>query len=69
MPLHCQDFKIAEGEPLPLMIQKSDGGYGYDATDMAAIRYRIEHEQFDRLISSPMQDRLNISLWSLKRLK
>ena len=26
---------------VPLMLQKSDGGYGYDSTDMAAIRYRL----------------------------
>ncbi len=24
------------------MVQKSDGGYGYDSTDMAAIRYRVD---------------------------
>eukprot|EP00956_Cyclotella_meneghiniana_P024215 scaffold48316_cov72-Cyclotella_meneghiniana.AAC.5 len=27
---------------VPLMLQKSDGGYGYDSTDMAAIKYRVE---------------------------
>ncbi|KAL7479849.1 hypothetical protein ACHAW6_005572 [Cyclotella cf. meneghiniana] len=26
---------------VPLMLQKSDGGYGYDSTDMAAIKYRL----------------------------
>jgi arginyl-tRNA synthetase len=26
---------------IPLMLQKSDGGYGYDSTDMAAIKYRL----------------------------
>lgn len=26
---------------VPLIIQKSDGGFNYDTTDMAAIRYRI----------------------------
>ena len=25
---------------VPLMIQKTDGGYGYDTTDLAALRYR-----------------------------
>ena len=25
---------------IPLMVQKSDGGYGYDSTDMAALKYR-----------------------------
>jgi arginyl-tRNA synthetase len=30
-----------EGRPLALMIRKSDGGFGYAATDLAAIRYRL----------------------------
>jgi len=30
-----------DGEPLPLIIQKSDGGYTYAATDLAAIRDRV----------------------------
>ena len=29
-------------QKVPLMVQKTDGGYNYDTTDMAAIRYRIE---------------------------
>jgi arginyl-tRNA synthetase len=29
---------------VPLMVQKSDGGYGYDTTDLAAIRYRANDE-------------------------
>jgi arginyl-tRNA synthetase len=39
-----------EGLPIPFMIQKSDGGYNYDTTDMAAIRQRIEEEKADRII-------------------
>lgn len=27
---------------IPLMLQKSDGGFGYDSTDMAALKYRLE---------------------------
>jgi arginyl-tRNA synthetase len=27
-------------QKVPLMIRKSDGGFNYDTTDMAAIRYR-----------------------------
>jgi arginyl-tRNA synthetase len=30
-----------EGEPLPLIVQKSDGGFGYAATDLAALRDRF----------------------------
>jgi arginyl-tRNA synthetase len=28
------------GDPLPLIVRKSDGGFGYAATDLAALRYR-----------------------------
>jgi arginyl-tRNA synthetase len=30
-----------EGEPLPLIVQKSDGGFGYAATDLATLRDRF----------------------------
>jgi arginyl-tRNA synthetase len=33
-------FTNREGEPLPLIVRKQDGGYGYAATDLAALRYR-----------------------------
>lgn len=43
-------FKNREGEPLPLMLQKSDGGYNYDTTDMAAVKHRVDTEKCQRLI-------------------
>lgn len=48
--IFLEGFKNREGEPLPYMIQKSDGGYNYDTTDLAAIRHRIFDEKADRLI-------------------
>jgi arginyl-tRNA synthetase len=30
------------GQKVPLMIQKSDGGYNYDSTDITAIHYRLK---------------------------
>ncbi|MEY4297656.1 MAG: arginine--tRNA ligase [Cyanobacteriota bacterium] len=30
-----------DGKPLPLIVQKSDGGFNYATTDLAAIRYRF----------------------------
>jgi len=48
--LFLEGFQNREGDPLPLMLQKSDGGYNYDTTDMAAIRHRITEEKADRLI-------------------
>jgi arginyl-tRNA synthetase len=32
-------FTNREGEPLPLIMRKSDGGYGYMSTDLATVRY------------------------------
>jgi arginyl-tRNA synthetase len=39
-----------EGDPLPLIVQKTDGGYNYATTDLAAVRYRIEIDRADRII-------------------
>lgn len=35
---------------IPLILRKSDGGYGYDSTDMAAINYRLKALDRDWLI-------------------
>jgi arginyl-tRNA synthetase len=43
-------FSNREGEPLPLIVQKSDGGYNYDTTDLAALRYRIFKDHAERII-------------------
>lgn len=48
--LFLDGFKNRDGEPLPLMVQKSDGGYNYDTTDLAAIRYRIFIDKAERII-------------------
>lgn len=45
-----EGFTNKEGEPLPLIIQKSDGGYNYATTDLAAIRYRIRQDHADRIL-------------------
>jgi arginyl-tRNA synthetase len=43
-------FTNREGEPLPLIVQKADGGFGYAATDLAAIRYRTQGLGATRLL-------------------
>ncbi len=43
-------FTNRKGEPLPLIVQKSDGGYGYAATDLAAIRDRVNRIGATRLL-------------------
>jgi arginyl-tRNA synthetase len=39
-----------DGDPVPLMVRKSDGGYGYDTTDLATIRYRTRDLKADRIL-------------------
>lgn len=48
--IFIHEFKNRDGSPMPLMVQKSDGGFGYDTTDMAAMKQRIEEEKADRII-------------------
>jgi arginyl-tRNA synthetase len=43
-------FLNRDGDPWPIMIRKSDGGYGYEATDVTALRYRVQVMQGTRLI-------------------
>ena len=43
-------FTGRDDRPIPLMLRKSDGGYGYDSTDLAAIRYRLRDLGATRLI-------------------
>jgi arginyl-tRNA synthetase len=43
-------FTGREGDPLPLIIRKSDGGYNYATSDLATIRYRVDKLNVDRII-------------------
>jgi arginyl-tRNA synthetase len=44
------DIKGPDGKPVPLIVQKSDGGYGYAATDLSAIRNRVFDLKADTLL-------------------
>ena len=50
MCVFLEGFTNREGEPLPLIVKKSDGGYNYAATDLAAIRYRVQVDKVQRVI-------------------
>lgn len=43
-------FTNRDNEPLPLIVRKQDGGYGYGATDLAALRYRTQVLHGTRLL-------------------
>ena len=44
------DVKGPDGTPSPLIVQKSNGGFGYAATDLAAIRDRVRKLHADTLL-------------------
>jgi arginyl-tRNA synthetase len=43
-------FTNRDGEPLPLIIRKRDGGYTYGTTDLAAIRHRVQTLDADEIL-------------------
>ena len=44
------EFKGKDDQPLPVIVQKSDGGYLYATTDLAAVRYRAQTLHSDRVL-------------------
>jgi arginyl-tRNA synthetase len=56
-------FTNRNGDPLPLIVQKSDGGFGYAATDLAAIRDRVTRvgaTQILYVVGSPQAQHLEM---------
>jgi arginyl-tRNA synthetase len=54
-------FTGKNGEPQPLIVRKTDGGYGYGATDLAAVRHRTGTLGATRLlyvVGSPQKQHL-----------
>jgi arginyl-tRNA synthetase len=39
-----------DGDPMPMIVQKSDGGYMYSTTDLAAVRQRVTDEAAARVL-------------------
>ncbi|MFJ8072375.1 arginine--tRNA ligase [Streptomyces sp. NPDC096176] len=44
------DVKGPDGNPVPLIVKKSNGGYGYAATDLSAIRDRVQNLNANTLV-------------------
>lgn len=45
-----EGFTNKDGDPLPLIVQKTDGGYNYATTDLAALKYRTQKDAVNRII-------------------
>ena len=58
-----EGFANRNGDPLPLIVQKSDEGFGYAATDLAAIRDRTDRLGTDLLyvVGAPQSQHLRMS--------
>jgi arginyl-tRNA synthetase len=48
--IFLEGFKDRDDKPLPMIVRKSDGGYLYATTDLAAVRYRLNDLQAGRVI-------------------
>jgi len=44
------EFQRRDGDPLPVIVRKSDGGYLYATTDLAAVRHRAVELGADRVL-------------------
>lgn len=45
-----EGFVNKEGNPLPLIVKKTDGGYNYATTDLASLKYRVNQDKATRII-------------------
>lgn len=64
-------FTNKANEPLPLIVQKKDGGFGYATTDLAAIRYRLHELDATRLlyvVGAPQEQHLTMVFAAAREL-
>ena len=47
---YLDGFYNVDGDPLPVIVQKSDEGYNYSTTDLAAIRHRVDRLNAEQII-------------------
>lgn len=50
MCVFLDGFTNKDGDPLPLIVQKTDGGFNYATTDLAAIKYRVKEDGANKII-------------------
>ncbi len=64
-------FESKEGDPVPLIVRKSDGGFGYAATDLAAIAYRTRELGAQRIVyvvDARQQDHFKQVFWVAEQM-
>lgn len=68
--VYLDEYKNKEGDPLGIIVRKKDGGYLYATTDLACVKYRVEHFNATRLmyfIDSRQHQHLE-SVWSIAKI-
>jgi len=43
-------YLTEDGKPMPVIVQKKDGGYNYSATDLATVQHRVGHDHAEEII-------------------
>lgn len=68
--VYLDEYKNKEGDPLGIIVRKKDGGYLYATTDLACVKYRVEHFNATRLmyfIDSRQHQHLE-SVWTIAKI-
>ena len=47
---YLDGFHNVDGDPLPVIVRKTDGGYNYSTTDLAGVRHRVGRLQAQQII-------------------
>ncbi|MEM1355179.1 MAG: arginine--tRNA ligase [Planctomycetota bacterium] len=64
-------FADKDGNPLPMIVQKSDGGYLYATTDLAAVGYRVDELKADRVVyvvGAPQRQHFDMLFATVRKL-
>ena len=67
--LHPKGFPERDGQPQVMIIRKSDGGFLYATTDLAAARFRINQLHADRIVyvtDARQADHFAMLFWALR---
>lgn len=70
MVVYLDDFKGKDGNPMGVIVQKSDGGFLYTTTDIACAKYRVETLHANRILcfADSRQHAHLMQAWEIARL-
>jgi len=70
MVVYLDEFRGKDGNPMGVIVQKSDGGFLYTTTDIACAKYRVETLHADRILcfADSRQHAHLMQAWKIARL-